>query len=52
MADADPLLVDLKDSVSFERRVNRQRASHRLSGLLYALPKATIAAVRVVAPTS
>ena len=30
---------------SFERRVDRQRASHRLSGLLYALPKVTIAAV-------
>ena len=31
--------------LSFERRVDRQRASQRLSGLLYALPKVTIAAV-------
>jgi 2-(1,2-epoxy-1,2-dihydrophenyl)acetyl-CoA isomerase len=32
-------------ALSFERRVDRQRASQRLSGLLYALPKVTIAAV-------
>jgi len=31
--------------LSFERRVDRQRASHRLSGLLYSLPKVTIAAI-------
>lgn len=30
---------------SFERRVDGQRASHRLSGLLYACPKVTIAAI-------
>jgi 2-(1,2-epoxy-1,2-dihydrophenyl)acetyl-CoA isomerase len=30
---------------SFERRVDRQRASHRLSGLLYAMPKVSIAAI-------
>jgi 2-(1,2-epoxy-1,2-dihydrophenyl)acetyl-CoA isomerase len=30
---------------TFERRVDRQRAAHRLPGLLYALPKVTIAAV-------
>jgi 2-(1,2-epoxy-1,2-dihydrophenyl)acetyl-CoA isomerase len=30
---------------SFEQRVDRQSASHRLSGLLYAIPKVTIAAV-------
>jgi 2-(1,2-epoxy-1,2-dihydrophenyl)acetyl-CoA isomerase len=30
---------------SFERRVDRQRASHRLSGLLRALPKLSIAAI-------
>jgi 2-(1,2-epoxy-1,2-dihydrophenyl)acetyl-CoA isomerase len=33
------------DAPSFERRVDRQRAAQRLSGLLYALPKVTIAAV-------
>jgi 2-(1,2-epoxy-1,2-dihydrophenyl)acetyl-CoA isomerase len=32
-------------ALSFERRVDRQRAAQRLSGLLYALPKVTIAAV-------
>jgi 2-(1,2-epoxy-1,2-dihydrophenyl)acetyl-CoA isomerase len=31
--------------LSFERRVDRQRASHRLPGLLYSLPKVTIAAI-------
>ena len=30
---------------SFERRVDRQRASHRLSGVLRALPKVSIAAI-------
>jgi 2-(1,2-epoxy-1,2-dihydrophenyl)acetyl-CoA isomerase len=30
---------------SFEQRVDRQRAIHRLSGLLHAIPKVTIAAV-------
>lgn len=30
---------------TFERRVDRQRDAHRLSGLLYELPKVTIAAV-------
>jgi 2-(1,2-epoxy-1,2-dihydrophenyl)acetyl-CoA isomerase len=30
---------------SFEQRVDRQRASHRLSGLLYSSPKVTIAAI-------
>lgn len=30
---------------SFEARVDRQRSSHRLSGLLYAMPKVTIAAI-------
>lgn len=30
---------------TFERRVDRQRAAHRLSGLLHGLPKVTIAAV-------
>jgi 2-(1,2-epoxy-1,2-dihydrophenyl)acetyl-CoA isomerase len=29
----------------FEQRVDRQRASHRLSGLLYSIPKITIAAI-------
>lgn len=32
-------------ALSFEERVDRQRASHRLSGLLYSMPKVTIAAV-------
>jgi 2-(1,2-epoxy-1,2-dihydrophenyl)acetyl-CoA isomerase len=32
-------------SLTFERRLDRQRASHRLSGLLYSIPKITIAAV-------
>ncbi len=31
--------------LTFERRLDRQRASHRLSGLLYSIPKVTIAAV-------
>jgi 2-(1,2-epoxy-1,2-dihydrophenyl)acetyl-CoA isomerase len=31
--------------MSFEQRVDRQRASHRLSGLLHSIPKVTIAAV-------
>lgn len=31
--------------LSFERRVDRQRASHRLPGLLHGLPKVTIAAL-------
>lgn len=30
---------------SFEAKVDRQRASHKLSGLLYSMPKVTIAAV-------
>src|SRR5580658_4540078 len=30
---------------TFEQRLDRQRASHRLSGLLYSLPKVTIAAI-------
>jgi 2-(1,2-epoxy-1,2-dihydrophenyl)acetyl-CoA isomerase len=30
---------------TFEQRLDRQRTSHRLSGLLYSLPKVTIAAV-------
>jgi 2-(1,2-epoxy-1,2-dihydrophenyl)acetyl-CoA isomerase len=30
---------------TFERRVDRQRASHRLPGLLYSIPKVTIAAI-------
>jgi 2-(1,2-epoxy-1,2-dihydrophenyl)acetyl-CoA isomerase len=30
---------------SFEARVDRQRNSHRLSGLLYSMPKVTIAAI-------
>ena len=30
---------------SFEARVDRQRNSHRLSGLLYSIPKVTIAAI-------
>lgn len=32
-------------ALTFERRVDRQRASHRLPGLLYSIPKVTIAAV-------
>jgi len=32
-------------ALSFERRLDRQRAGHRLSGLLYSMPKVTIAAV-------
>jgi 2-(1,2-epoxy-1,2-dihydrophenyl)acetyl-CoA isomerase len=32
-------------ALTFERRLDRQRASQRLSGLLYAIPKVTIAAV-------
>jgi 2-(1,2-epoxy-1,2-dihydrophenyl)acetyl-CoA isomerase len=31
--------------LSFEQRVNRQQHGHRLSGLLYSMPKITIAAV-------
>ena len=31
--------------LTFEQRLDRQRASHRLSGLLYSIPKVTIAAV-------
>jgi len=31
--------------LSFEQRVDRQQAGHRLSGLLYTMPKITIAAV-------
>ena len=30
---------------TFEQRIDRQRASHRLSGLLYSIPKVTIAAI-------
>ncbi|HEX3597052.1 MAG TPA: enoyl-CoA hydratase-related protein [Polyangiaceae bacterium] len=30
---------------TFENRVDRQRAGHRLSGLLYAIPKVTLAAI-------
>jgi 2-(1,2-epoxy-1,2-dihydrophenyl)acetyl-CoA isomerase len=32
-------------ALTFERRVDRQRASHRLPGLLYSMPKVTIAAI-------
>jgi 2-(1,2-epoxy-1,2-dihydrophenyl)acetyl-CoA isomerase len=32
-------------TLTFERRLDRQMASHRLSGLLYSIPKVTIAAV-------
>jgi 2-(1,2-epoxy-1,2-dihydrophenyl)acetyl-CoA isomerase len=32
-------------ALTFEQKLDRQRASHRLSGLLYTLPKVTIAAV-------
>ena len=32
-------------NLSFEQRLDRQRASHRLSGLLYSIPKVTLAAV-------
>jgi 2-(1,2-epoxy-1,2-dihydrophenyl)acetyl-CoA isomerase len=31
--------------LSFEQKLDRQRAGHRLSGLLYSIPKVTIAAV-------
>jgi 2-(1,2-epoxy-1,2-dihydrophenyl)acetyl-CoA isomerase len=31
--------------LTFEQRIDRQRASHRLSGLLYSIPKVTIAAI-------
>jgi 2-(1,2-epoxy-1,2-dihydrophenyl)acetyl-CoA isomerase len=31
--------------LTFEQKLDRQRASHRLSGLLYSIPKVTIAAV-------
>jgi 2-(1,2-epoxy-1,2-dihydrophenyl)acetyl-CoA isomerase len=31
--------------LTFEQRIDRQRASHRLSGLLYSMPKVTIAAI-------
>jgi 2-(1,2-epoxy-1,2-dihydrophenyl)acetyl-CoA isomerase len=33
------------EKLTFERRLDRQMASHRLSGLLYSIPKVTIAAV-------
>jgi 2-(1,2-epoxy-1,2-dihydrophenyl)acetyl-CoA isomerase len=32
-------------TLTFEQRLDRQRAAHRFSGLLYSLPKVTIAAV-------
>jgi 2-(1,2-epoxy-1,2-dihydrophenyl)acetyl-CoA isomerase len=32
-------------AMTFEQRLDRQRTSHRLSGLLYSIPKTTIAAV-------
>jgi 2-(1,2-epoxy-1,2-dihydrophenyl)acetyl-CoA isomerase len=32
-------------AMTYEQRLDRQRTSHRLSGLLYSLPKVTIAAV-------
>jgi len=32
-------------ALTFEQRLDRQRASHRLSGLLYSIPKVTIAAI-------
>jgi 2-(1,2-epoxy-1,2-dihydrophenyl)acetyl-CoA isomerase len=32
-------------SMTFEQRLDRQRASHRFSGLLYSIPKVTIAAI-------
>ena len=32
-------------TLTFEQRVDRQRASHRLSGLLHSIPKVTIAAI-------
>jgi len=32
-------------TLTFEQRLDRQRASHRLSGLLYSMPKVTIAAI-------
>lgn len=32
-------------ALSFERKLDRQRAAHRLPGLLYSIPKVTIAAV-------
>src|SRR5687768_807090 len=31
--------------LTFEQKLDRQRAGHRLSGLLYSIPKVTIAAV-------
>jgi 2-(1,2-epoxy-1,2-dihydrophenyl)acetyl-CoA isomerase len=31
--------------MTFEQKLDRQRASHRLSGLLYSIPKVTIAAI-------
>ena len=37
--------VSSAGALDFERRVDRQRASHRLSGLLRSIPKLTIAAV-------
>jgi 2-(1,2-epoxy-1,2-dihydrophenyl)acetyl-CoA isomerase len=32
-------------ALSFEQKIDRQRASHRLSGLLYSIPKITVAAI-------
>jgi 2-(1,2-epoxy-1,2-dihydrophenyl)acetyl-CoA isomerase len=33
------------ERLTFEQRLDRQRASHRFSGLLYSIPKVTIAAI-------
>ena len=43
--DVSAMSASPADSLTFEQRLDRQRAGHRLSGLLYSIPKVTIAAI-------
>src|SRR5882724_6124107 len=43
--DVTAMNVSNPAPLTFERRLDRQRAGHRLSGLLYSIPKVTLAAV-------
>ena len=43
--DVSAMSASPTDSLTFEQRLDRQRAGHRLSGLLYSIPKVTIAAI-------
>jgi 2-(1,2-epoxy-1,2-dihydrophenyl)acetyl-CoA isomerase len=43
--DVSAMNAGTSANMTFEQRLDRQRASHRFSGLLYSIPKVTIAAI-------